>query len=95
VKEKYNLFADALPRMYESTSRKLYDGDDGKRSSKTAAEHANVEFLSVNVLNAGNVHVDKSVVEELQKDYGKDERTRRSTMSLGRSSRRLGVCCTI
>jgi hypothetical protein len=73
VKGKYNLVADALSRMYDSTSKKLYDGDDGIRPSKTAAEHANVKFLSVNVLNVGDVQVDKSVIEELKRDYGKDE----------------------
>jgi Integrase zinc binding domain len=59
--------------MYDSTSTKLYDGDDGIRSSKTAVEHANVKFLSVNVLNVGDVQLDKSVIDELQRDYGKDE----------------------
>jgi hypothetical protein len=67
VQGKYNLVADALSRMYDSTSTKLYDGDDGTRSSKTAAEHANVKFLSVNVLNVGDVQVDKSVIEELRR----------------------------
>jgi hypothetical protein len=47
--------------------------NDGIRSSKTAAEHANVKFLSVNVLNVG-VLVDKSVIEELPRDYGMDEK---------------------
>jgi Integrase zinc binding domain len=42
-------------------------------SNKTAAEHANEEFLSVNVLNVGDVQVDKSVIEELQRDYGNGE----------------------
>jgi RNase H-like domain found in reverse transcriptase/Integrase zinc binding domain len=73
MKGKYNLVADTLSRMYVSNSTKLYDGDDGIRSSKTAAEHANVKFLSVNVLNIGDVKVDKSVIAELQRDYGKDE----------------------
>jgi hypothetical protein len=45
-------------------------------SSKTSAEHTNVEFLSVNVLNVGDVQVDESVIEELQRDYGNDETTR-------------------
>jgi hypothetical protein len=60
-------------RAYDSTSTKMYDEDDGIRSSKTAAVHANVKLLSVNVLNVGDVQVDKSVIEELQRDYGKDE----------------------
>jgi RNase H-like domain found in reverse transcriptase/Chromo (CHRromatin Organisation MOdifier) domain len=70
MKGKYNQAIDALSRMYDSTSTKLYEDD---RSSKTAAEHANVKFLSVNVLNVGDVHVDKSVIEELQRDYVMDE----------------------
>jgi hypothetical protein len=73
VKGKYNLVSDVLSRMYDSTSTRLYDENDGMISSKTAAEHANAEFLSVNVLNVGDVQVDKSVIEELQRDYGKDE----------------------
>jgi hypothetical protein len=32
-------------------------------SNKTAAEHANMEFLSVNVLNVVDVQVDKSMIE--------------------------------
>jgi hypothetical protein len=58
VKGKYNLVADGFSRMYDNTSTKLYEGDDGSRSSKTAAEHANVKFLSVNVLNVGDIQVD-------------------------------------
>jgi hypothetical protein len=54
--------------MYDSTSTKLYDGYDGSRSSQTAAEHANVKFLAVNVLNVGGVQVHKSVIEELQRE---------------------------
>jgi hypothetical protein len=44
-------------------------------SNKTAADHANMEFLSVNVLNVEDVQVDKSVIEALQRDYGKIETT--------------------
>jgi hypothetical protein len=73
VKGNYNLVADALSRMYDRTSTKLYDGVDGSRSSKTAAEHANVKLLSVNVLNVGDIQMDKAVIEELQRDYRKDE----------------------
>jgi RNase H-like domain found in reverse transcriptase len=61
MKGKYNLVADALSRMYDSTSTKLYDGDGGIISRMTAAEHANIKFLSVNVLNVGDVQVDKFV----------------------------------
>jgi hypothetical protein len=65
VKGKYNLVSDALLRMYDSTATKLYYGDDGMKSSKTAAENASVQFLSVNVLNVGDIQMGKSVIEEL------------------------------
>jgi hypothetical protein len=92
VKGKYNLVADALSRMYDSISTKLYDWENGMVLSNTAAKHANVGFLPVHVLSFGDVQVEKSVMEELQRDYGKDETTRRRTLSLGSSSTRPTVC---
>jgi hydrogenase maturation factor HypF (carbamoyltransferase family) len=85
MKGKYNLVADALSRMLDGTSTKLYEGDDGIRSSKTAAEHANIKFLSVNVLNVGDVLVDKSVIEELQTDYGKDEKDKECSLEMAQN----------
>jgi hypothetical protein len=55
VKGKYNLVADALSRMYDSISTKLYDWVNGMVLSNTAAKHANVGFLPVHVLSVGDV----------------------------------------
>jgi hypothetical protein len=71
VKGTYNLLSDALSRKYDSTSTQLYDGDGGIVSSKTAAEHVNVGFMSDNVLKVGYVQMDKSVIEECRETMGR------------------------
>jgi hypothetical protein len=62
VEGKYKLVDDAFSRKYDSTSTELDDGEDGMISSMTATEHANMDFQSVNVLNVGEVQMDKSVI---------------------------------
>jgi hypothetical protein len=72
VRGKYNLVADALSRKHDSTSKSLYTGEDGEYRKQSAAEIANVSVASVNVLSAGEVHVDTAVEKELRQAYEND-----------------------
>jgi hypothetical protein len=72
VRGKYNLLADALSQMHDSTSKSLYTGEDGENRKQSVAEIANVSVASVNVLSSGEVQVDPAVVKELREAYEND-----------------------
>jgi hypothetical protein len=72
VRGKYNLVADALSRMHDSTSKSLYTGEDGENRKQGAAEIANASVASVLVLSSGEVQVDLAVVKELREAYEND-----------------------